>query len=223
MKMKLMLSALVMSSSLYAYDYTVELFGGVVANMNEDVTYKVSGKEDIVLKDVELSTKPFTVPPYYGFRVSVWSEEGTAWEFEHTHQKLYIDDADLIAPLEHWEMTDGFNFFFANRVWKMDEYMEGLRVRVGAGLVITHPDVTYDGVRYHGNGHGAITYGGGYDLSGYVWQAGVQKIFDITDEWYFSVEGRITYAGAWAEDESYGISELQNRAFHLNYGVGYRF
>lgn len=221
--MKLMLSALAMSTTLYAYDYTFEVFGGVVANMNEDVTYKLSGEDDIILKDVELSTKPFTVPFYYGFRISVWDVDDTAWEFEHIHQKLYIDDADLVDPLEHWEMTDGFNFFFVNKVWKIDEYMDGLRVRAGGGLVITHPDITYDGTRYTGNGNGAITYGGGYDVSGHVWQLGVQKVFDINEDWYVSVDGRVTYADAFAEDENGGISELQNRAFHLNYGIGYKF
>lgn len=218
-----MLSALAVSTSLYAYDYSIELYSGVVANMNEDVTYKLSGQEDIVLSNVKLSTKPFTPPPYYGLRISLWDVDNTAWEFEHTHQKLYIDDEDLIAPLEHWEMTDGFNFFFVNRAWKLDEYMEGLRARVGAGLVITHPDITYNGVRYHGHGHGAITYGGGYDLSGYVWQVGVQKVFDITQNWYLSLESRLTYAGAWAEDKNDGISELQNRALHFNFGLGYNF
>lgn len=223
MKMNLMLTALAATGTLHAYDYSVEFFSGVVANMNEDVTYKASDGTNIEFKDVELSTKSFTVPYYYGLRVSIWDEDNSAWEVEHTHQKLYMDDKDMIAPLEHWEMTDGFNFFFVNKAWKMDEYMEGLRVRVGAGLVITHPDITYDGVRYHGNGHGAITYGGGYDLSGYVWQAGVQKVFDITENWYISTEARLTYAGAWAEDESGGISDLQNRALHFNFGVGYNF
>ena len=145
-----MLTALAATGTLHAYDYSVEFFSGVVANMNEDVTYKASDGTNIEFKDVELSTKSFTVPYYYGLRVSIWDEDNSAWEVEHTHQKLYMDDKDMIAPLEHWEMTDGFNFFFVNKAWKMDEYMEGLRVRVGAGLVITHPDITYDGVRYHG-------------------------------------------------------------------------
>lgn len=221
--MKKILAMIVFSSGLYAYDYTLELYGGLVYNMNEDMTYKVSGADDIILKDVALSTKPFTVPPYYGFRISVWDTDDTAWEFEHTHQKLYIEDGDLVDPLEHWEMTDGFNFFFVNKAWKLDESWQNLIVRVGTGVVITHPDITYDGERYTGNGNGAITYGGGYDFSGVVFQVGVQKTFDITEDWYLSLETRLTYARAWAEDELGGISDLQNRALHLNYGVGYRF
>lgn len=222
-KIMLLLAALGVTSSLYAYDYTLQVYGGLVYNMNEDVTYKESGETDIVMKDVELKTKPFTAPPYYGIRLSIWDTDATAWEIEHTHQKLYISDSDVIAPLEHWEMTDGFNFFFVNKAWKLDESWQNIIVRVGAGLVITHPDVTYDGERRHEDGSGAITYGEGYDLSGFVWQIGAEKQFDITEDWFLSVETRMTYAKAWAEDASGGLSVLQNRAFHLNYGVGYRF
>lgn len=224
-KLGLVLTSIVTATSLYAYDFTVQVYGGVVANMNEDITYTLRGEQDINLKDIELDTKPSTVPYYYGFRISAWDEDNTAWEFEHTHQKLYIDDNDLPgAPtLEHWEMTDGFNFFFVNKAWKMDESWYNLILRAGAGLVITHPDITYDGNRYTGNGNGAITYGGGYDLSGFVLQVGAEKQFDITDDWFFSVETRLTYANAEAEDELGGISDLDNKAFHLNYGIGYRF
>ena len=151
------------TSKTIAYDITLQLYGGVVSNMNENVTYSLEGVPDIKLEDIELDTKPATAPFYYGFRVSVWNEENTAWEFEHMHQKLYIDDNDLpgTPTLEHWDMTDGFNFFFVNKAWKMDESWHNIILRAGAGLVITHPDITYDGTRYTGNGNGAITYGGG--------------------------------------------------------------
>lgn len=224
-KVKLLLLALVVSSSLSAYEYSMELFGGVIYNMNSDLTYKVSGQNDIVLKDVALSTKPFTVPPYYGFRVSVWDpSDDTAWELEHIHQKLYISDSDLDGTLlDHWEMTDGFNFFFLNKAWKLDNYWEGLILRAGSGLVITHPDVTYDGERLNGDGHGALVYGGGYDYSGYAWQVSSQKTFYLTQNWFLSLETRLTMSYAWAKDEGSNISEINNTAFHLNYGVGYKW
>ncbi len=222
-KMILLIASLGLTSTLYAYDYTLQVYGGWVTNMNEDVTYKVSGEDDIVMKDVELDTKPFTTPNYYGIRISMWDTDNTAWEIEHTHQKLYIENSDLVAPLEHWEMTDGFNFFYINKAWKLDESWQNIIVRVGAGVVITHPDITYDGVRYTGNGNGAITYGGGYDLSGFVCQAAVEKQFNISEDWFLSLETKVTYATAEAEDEAGNISDLDNKALHLNFGVGYRF
>lgn len=227
-KIKLMIAALGLTSSLSAYDYTVLLYGGMVFNANDDLTYAVSGEEDIVVKNADLSTHVTTAPPYYGFRISAWDTDDTAWEFEHTHQKLYIADAELAAAdpsgkLTHWEMTDGFNFFFVNKAWKLDDTYKGLVFRLGSGLVVTHPDITYDGEHRTARGNGAITYGEGYDLSGFVLQAGVQQVFDITQSWFLSLDARFTYASAWAEDEGQGLSIIENKALHLNYGVGYKF
>ena len=52
----------------------------------------------------------------------------------------------------------------------------------------------------------------GYDLSGFVMQVGAEKQFDITDKWFFSVESRLTYATAEAEDELGGISDFRQQS-----------
>ena len=227
-KIKLMIAGLGLTTSLAAYDYTFLLYGGMVFNAKDDLTYKVTGEPDIVINNAELSTHVTTPPPYYGFRISAWDTDDTAWEFEHSHQKLYISNAQVAAAspdntLQHWEMTDGFNFFFVNKAWKLDDINEGLVVRLGSGLVVTHPDITYGGEHYRGEGHGAITFGEGYDLSGFVLQAGVQQIFDLNEQWFLSLDARFTYASAWAEDEMGGLSVIENKALHFNYGVGYKF
>ncbi len=220
--LKLLLATLATSVMLVAYDYSVLLYGGFVSNMKETLTYKKSDETDIRIKDVELSTKPLTWPVYYGLRLTKW-DDVTAWEVEHTHQKLYIANSKLTGKLEHWEMTDGFNFFFVNRAWQLNEEWGDTVFRVGSGLLITHPDITYNREHFHGKGHGPLTFGTGYDLSGFVIQAGLQKIFDINEEWFFSAEARVTYASGWSEDVGKGISVIQNRALHLNYGIGYKF
>ena len=217
-KIKLLIVATGLLTNLYASDYSVELFSGFVYNMKEDIVNTQNGQTNIVMNDAELKTKPQTPPFYYGIRVSKWYEDDTAWEIEHVHQKLYIDD--LPADVQKWEITDGFNFFFLNKAWK-DKDMN-LVYRVGTGLVITHPDITVRDKSNHKRGHGAITYGEGYHLSGFVLQASAQKLFELTPKWYLTTELKATYAKANVPIAE-GSVNVQNRALHLNFGAGYKF
>jgi hypothetical protein len=119
-----------------------------------------------------------------------------------------------------WEVTDGFNFFMLNKAWKKKE--ENIILRLGGGFVIAHPDVTIDGENNRGQGNGAITFGTGYHLAGFVVQASAQKIFEINKKWYWGTEAKISYAKAYINVPGGGVF-VQNRAVHLDFGLGYRF
>lgn len=220
-RLKLGMLTLGLASNLYASQYSFEFFSGTVYNMKEDITIRQNGEDDINIDNANFKTHPQTIPYYYGMRFSTWYKDDTAWEFEHIHQKLYIDNPEkLNTNIQKWEVTDGFNFFFLNKAWKKTDI--NLIYRIGGGLVVTHPDITVRNKTNHKRGNGVITYGEGYHLSGFVFQASVQKIFDINKNWFCSTELKATYAKANIPIAD-GNVEVQNRAIHLDFGIGYKF
>jgi len=220
-KISLSLAALGFLTNLYSSEYSVELFSGFVKNAKEDMVIHRSSGDSIVMNDVEFETHPQTVPYYYGLRISKWYDDDTAWELEHVHQKLYIDNPEQYdAGLTNWEVTDGYNFFMLNKAWLKKE--SNIIYRFGGGFIISHPDVTLDGERLHGEGNGAVVWGTGYHLSGFVLQTSVQKRFDINKDWFFGTELKASYSKAYIEVPHGGVF-VQNRALHLDFGFGYKF
>jgi hypothetical protein len=233
-KLKYLFVGGLLASNLYGAQYTFELMSGFVYNKKSDVVIRQPGYENIEMDNAKLETHPTEMPFYYGFRIGRWFDKNNGWEFEHLHQKLYIDNPqdaitnnatkpDGVTPqtVSLWEFTDGFNFFTINRVHRYSEL--GVNVRVGGGIVVVHPDMTINGVNTHKAGNGAITWGEGYQLCGFVYQASAQKTYDISKKWFLSLEGRVSYAKATANLKGGGDTSVTNKALHLNYGVGYKF
>jgi hypothetical protein len=185
---------------------------------------------DITIRDAKLNTKPFTTPYYYGLRVGKWDGD-TAWEFEHIHQKVYVDSADLPPQIENFEITDGYNLFYLNHAWNLEEY--GIIARAGLGLVVAHPDITAYGTRYHRVGGGAVPLvwqtDSGYQWAGTSIQAAVEKEFQLYESWYLSLEGKATHSSADidiknpSDNQKVGSVYLPNTALHFQIGITYHF
>ena len=133
-----------------ASDWSITLSSGAVFNSREDLHLKQNSNPDIFIANADLKTKSLTPPFYYGMRLAR-AIDGGAWEFEHIHQKLYLDD--LPANLQKFEVTDGYNLFYLNRSWNRPT---AAALRLGAGLVVAHPDITIYGQTNHIRGGGAI-------------------------------------------------------------------
>ena len=77
------------------------------------------------------STHPWSDAPYYAYRAGAGStsERGApaGYEAELLHHKLYLDDPT--PPIEHFEVTHGYNLVTANVVRPADQ----LAVRFGVG------------------------------------------------------------------------------------------
>ncbi len=194
---------------------------GTSFSKNESLTIKQDGFPDITLENVEFETRPFDSPPYYGIRLGKW-RNGRAWEVEHIHQKIYVDE--LPADVQHFEITDGYNLFLFNRAWQLKKY--GLNTRLGIGPVIAHPQITVRNMTNHKSGGGAIPMIWDSD-SGYQWagagiQAGLEKEFRLNNNWLFSIEGKLSHANADI-DIAGGSVNVPNTAVHLVGGVKYDF
>lgn len=194
---------------------------GTSFSKNETLTIKQDGYPDITMDDVEFATKPFDSPPYYGIRLGRWSD-GHAWEVEHIHQKIYVDE--LPDEVQHFEITDGYNLFLFNSAWQLEKY--NVISRIGIGPVIAHPQITVRGMTNHESGGGAIPTVWDSD-SGYQWagagaQIALEKEFRLNNNWLLSIEGKLSHANANI-DIAGGSVSVPNTAIHLVGGIKYDF
>ena len=98
--------------------WELAFYPGTSFSNNETLTFKQDGYLGITLNNAEFATKPLDSPPYYGIRLGKWND-GHAWEVEHIHQKIYVDD--LPAEVQHYEITDGYNLFLFNSAWQLEQ------------------------------------------------------------------------------------------------------
>lgn len=201
--------------------WELSFYLGTSFSRNETLTIKQDGYPDITLNDVEFATRPFDSPPYYGIRLGKW-RDGHAWEVEHIHQKIYVDE--LPAEVQHFEITDGYNLFLFNSAWQLKKH--GLVTRLGIGPVIAHPQITVRGLSNHQSGGGAIPTvwnpDSGYQWAGAAAQIALEKEYSVNKHWLLSIEGKLSHAYADI-DIAGGSVSVPNTAVHLVGGVKYDF
>lgn len=211
----LLLSSLISISSAYADSdpHSVEVYLGYSFNKDYDVTIdKDDGSSTTIKSDYD--TKPTKFPPFYSIRYGYWNNN-SAWEVEHIHHKIYLDT--LPSDVQHFEITDGYNLFTINRAWNIDDTI----YRVGLGTVITHPQITVDGVETYTKGGQAIPkiWSDGYHWSGYSMLAGVQKRYYVTEKTYITAEAKLIHAWTKIPLEN-GSVEVPNTSLQLMIGYG---
>lgn len=195
---------------------------GLGGSVNKNETLNIHQDNGVDIRfNANLESKPFQVPLYYGLRVA-HHHNNYAWEFEHLHQKLYIDD--LPTPVQHFEITDGYNLFYLNRSMTLPKY--DLQARFGIGAVVAHPQITVNNVETYQTGGGAIPTiwdkNSGYQWAGVSVQAGIEKSFPINDKLSISAEAKITHSQAKI-DLVNGSVKVPNTALHGLIWLNYTF
>ncbi len=188
--------------------YTFELFGGAAYNVPAHLKITQSGERDISLT-ARYETHAFDSPFYWALRAGRRSGDA-AWELELVHDKLYLDNKP--SEVQDFAMTHGFNLLTVNRAW--ERY--GLLWRLGAGVVVSHPESTVRG-RVHEESGGIS---GGYHLSGPTAQAAAQKRFPIGKGFFGTIESKLT-ASWFRIPVQDGHAEGWNFAVHGLFGLGY--
>ena len=158
------------------------------------------------------STRPWADAPYYAYRA------GGAFEGELLHHKLYLENPR--PPIEHLEVTHGYNLVTANAV----RPARRLAVRLGIGLVVAHAEGTIAGERVGGTRRTRL--GGGYHLAGVTAQAAVGRAYPLARGRtvpYTVPEAKLTASLARVPVGDRGGSALvPNVALHALAGVGVR-
>lgn len=175
------------------------------------LTIQQSGHEDLELQ-AQYNTHSFTSPPYYVLRLGTW-QNYRAWEIELIHLKL--DLANAPDEVQRFEISHGYNMLILNRAWMKPQYV----FRVGAGIVLAHPENTVRTQSLDEQGGMMQT---GYYLAGPTAQAAISKSFSITSHLSMVIEGKAT--GSYAEVPiADGHAQVPNIAIHALIGIGYTF
>ena len=194
--------------SSFAAQWTVEGFLGTAWSLPTPLSIHQVGEERIYLT-ARYSTKPLKESPYYAWRIAKW-RGSRAWEIELVHHKIYLNNPPDVV--QHFEISHGYNLITINRSWPW----RGFICRVGAGMVVTHPETTIRGKR--------LPWSKGLDgfyISGPTAQFGLQKKFSVWGGLFAVLEGKFTasYAVAPVQD---GNAYVPNVALHALFGLGYR-
>lgn len=158
----------------------------------------------------------FTMPPYYGVRLSHWLEEqpqlGLALDFTHAKVKA----SPLPAGLSTLEFTDGINFLTANVMYR---HQQGGQVTpyggIGAGFAIPHVEI--DGPLL-GN---LPTHD--YQVTGIAAQAFVGVDIAINERWSIFGEFKSTFGVVEANLKGGGNLSTDVLSNQVIVGLSYKF
>jgi hypothetical protein len=190
--------------------WTVQLSTGSSYSFPSPLTIKQDGEDDIHLT-AEYETKAWaTQAPYYDLRIGKW-KDGTAWEFESLHQKLYLKNKP--DEVQKFSISHGYNMNMLN--YAVSRY--GFIYRAGFGFVMTHPETKVRGKRLEDEGGF-----NGFYISGAGGQLAVEKRYYATEKLSLSLEVKVTAAYAVIPIAD-GTASVPNYATHGLIGIGYDF
>jgi hypothetical protein len=190
--------------------WVLQLGTGSAYQLRSRLVVGQDGEEDLDFT-ARYETRPYTSgAPYYSLRVGRW-ERNAAWELEtHHHLVTLVDGPPQIGS---FSLTHGYNLNTLNRAWLVG----GFVWRLGAGIVITHPESVVRSRKFTGQG-----FAEGFHLSGACAQAAVERRLALGSGFFLSLEGKLT--GAWARvPVAGGEATVPNYAVHGLAGVGYTF
>ena len=161
------------------------------------------------------STRPFSDAPYYSYRIVRSASSGRGIDVELLHHKLYLDNP--APPIERLEVTHGYNLATVNDV----SPGIGWQWRLGAGLVIAHPEGRIAGRDIAG---ARTMLGSGYHVAGVTTQLALGRRYTLGRgqvALVASPEAKLT--ASWARiGLDPGALRVPNIALHALGGVGVR-
>ncbi len=187
----------------------ISLATGLQYNVPMRLVIRQNGSPDMKLT-ARYDTKPFAEVPYYDIKLGM-RRRPWAFELELVHHKLYL--VNRPPEVDTFEITHGYNPLLLNcvRDWA------GLRLRAGAGVVITHPQTTVRGLRFPETG-GVL----GWFVSGPALQVSVGREFGFGPRFFAGLEGKAL--GAWARVPVVdGSADVPNVSLHALVSAGWRF
>ncbi len=188
--------------------WRVDVASGTAWNLPTQLVVSQQLQPDIRLR-ARYATKALHPPPYLLLRIERGTEHGS-WGVELLHHKIYLRNRP--PEIQAFAISHGLNLLTATRTWTE---RAGLGVRVGAGLVIAHPESTIRGMTYPEN-RGIL--GSGRFIAGPAAQLGLIARRPLLPHLGVFVESKATAAHARV-NVSGGHASLWNVAWHVNLGL----
>jgi len=189
--------------------WTIEFLVGIPLSFPSSMTIRQAGEPDL-RHQPRFQSRPFDRPIYYTVRVGKWHGPD-GWELEMNHDKLYLSNPT--KEIEQFAISHGFNQITLNRSMERGDVIW----RVGAGVVIAHPENTVRGRRVPENG-GFV--GTGYYLSGPTAMGAVGARIGPREGPFLPLEGMGT--ASWVRvPVADGEADLAVAGLHGLVGAGY--
>lgn len=170
-----------------------------------------SSDGDIVHK-ASWDGKSFTDSPYYTIRLDQWQNE-TSVGLEWVHYKMYLDNPP--AGIDKLSISDGYNILFLNYGKKLRDNVVS---KVGAGIIVAHPDVSLSGRERFWN-KGGIS--GAY-FAGFAMQLSIERWLYQTRYHLFTTEAKLSagYARIPISKNKSEFGDVPHIALHVTLGIG---
>lgn len=191
-----------------AAEWSLQAAVGFPFDLSLPVTIRQRGEAPIRFRG-RWETRPFRSPLYYDLRVAR-SGGGKEWSVDLLHHKLYL----VNPPPEVQELgiSHGYNLLFVTHA---REVARDTWARVGAGLVVAHPESTVRGRTFEGRG----PLGGGYYPAGSTLVAGAERRFFPGGGLFVSLQALA--AASWARvPVAGGSATVPDLSVHALGGVG---
>jgi len=209
--------AVALSSTAVAAESQLSVYGGYQSSPHSVIT----GEYDNDPFDFTAGwdTKPFEMPPYYGFRYTFWSASDWGLSLDYVHSKVYSDDETRAdTGFEVLEFTDGINVLTANAVRRFPNAGKWTPY-VGAGLGFTFPHV-----EVQVNDAAVKTYETQIGGPAAQFHTGVE--YSISENWAVFTEYKINYVMLDVDldgpgDNNFLQTDIITNA--INVGVSYTF
>jgi lipid A oxidase len=162
--------------------------------------------------------KPFEMPPFWGARVTYWTDRWENWggAIDFAHSKVYADLSGGVGGVYNTlEFTDGLNLLTANVLYRHPNNSRFTPyVGVGAGIAIPHVEVEFVAT-------GNETFE--YQATGPAVQGLIGVDIAITDHISTFVEYKANYS--WNEADLAGGGSLETNILSNQFIVGltYKF
>ena len=194
-------------------DWLLSAYVGGTKTSSNTLEITPAAGSAVSIADVEYEGKPFSSPPYYGYRVG-WTPTGghLGIEYEFTHAKA-IATGTPSPELTAFQLSHGLNFILGNVVYRSSPYCSGrctLLARGGAGITYPHVEATF---------RGRTTYQ--YEFAGFGAQGGVGIELKAVDHFYVVGDARLTYARVRADLVDGGRLAGPFTTGHLDVGVAW--
>lgn len=147
------------------------------------LTIRQEGFEKISLW-AHYRTASFRLPLYYSIRMG-FIDDGQGWEAEMNHLKVYLENRP--PEVERFSVSHGYNQLLVNRLFRRG----ALDWRVGAGVVVAHPESVVRGRRQDERGG---LFNNGYYLAGPVLLGGISRRLVVSSWFTLHFSGSVTAA-----------------------------
>lgn len=202
------------TSSAQDRNWSFEIQGGVPFNIPTPLVIEQDNEASLRLT-ARYRAEPFRSPGYYMLRAGKW-KDGRSWEIEFVHHKLFLDN--MPDEVQEFSISHGYNILTVNRAVRRQfgnkfKYL----LRLGAGVVVAHPENTVRGLAL--DQEGGIS-SSGYYISGPVLNITLAKRFYLgTSPLFINTEIKFNPSVSWVPVKN-GQAIVWNLPFALTMGMG---